>query len=149
MFAEHSSGSEGACFRALQARSTGTAALSPLPSDWGSWPPPHCQHGALLPSAPRLAGILALLLGPTVPVLPSERLSKPGIGQGGKVDLKEDQVRKDGWGRKNEGMRKGQQRKEPGSSTHGALLRRGLLCSAYPWGGKGRGRNRLKPPCRL
>lgn len=149
VFAEGRAGSEGPFFRTHRAHSAGTAAHSPLPSDWGSWPPPQCRHGALLPSAAELPGILALLLGPAVSVLPSERLSKPGIGQGGKVDLKEDQVRKDGWGRKNEGMRKGQQRKEPGSSTHGALLRRGLLCSAYPWGGKGMGRNRLKPPCRL
>lgn len=136
--------------RALSLGRSGHAAqaLSALPSDWGSWPPPHCRHrGALLPSAPGLPGILALLLGPAVSVLPSERFSKPG--QDEKVDLEEDQVGKDGWGRKNERMRKGQQRKEPGSSTHGALLRRGLLCSAYPWGGKGRGRNRLKPPCRL
>lgn len=57
--------------------------------------------------------------------------------------------RRNGRGRRDGGMRRTERRKEPGSSTHGALLRRGLPCSAYPWGGKGRGRNRLKPPCRL
>lgn len=30
--------------------------------------------------------------------------------------------------------------------THGASRRRGLPCSAYPWGGRGRGRSRRTPP---
>lgn len=84
------------------------------------------------------------------PAFSLSRVSARGgeVGSEG-MELEEDQVRKNGWGRRNGRMRKGKQRKEPGSSTHGALLRRDLPCSAYPWGGKGRGRNRLKPPCRL
>lgn len=38
---------------------------------------------------------------------------------------------------------------EPGAGTHGASRRRGLLCSAYPWGGRGAGAARPPPPCRL
>lgn len=38
---------------------------------------------------------------------------------------------------------------EPGAGTHGASLRRGLLCSAYPWGDRGAGAARPPPPCRL
>lgn len=40
-------------------------------------------------------------------------------------------------------------RQEPGAGTHGASRRRGLLCSAYPWGGRGVGAARPPPPCRL
>lgn len=38
---------------------------------------------------------------------------------------------------------------KPGAGTHGASRRRGLLCSAYPWGGRGAGGARLPPPFRL
>lgn len=38
---------------------------------------------------------------------------------------------------------------KPGAGTHGASRRRGLLCSAYPWGGRGAGAARPPPPCRL
>lgn len=79
----------------LRRGSTGTAALSPCPRAGGPGPrPAPARSSAALSSG--LPGILALLLGPAAFVLPSERLSKPGIGQGEKVDLEEDQVRKDG-----------------------------------------------------
>ena len=38
---------------------------------------------------------------------------------------------------------------EQGAGTHGASRRRGLLCSAYPWGDRGAGAARPPPPCRL
>lgn len=48
-----------------------------------------------------------------------------------------------GWDRSPEREQK------PGAGTHGASRRKGLLCSAYPWGGGGAGAARPPPPCRL
>lgn len=55
---------------------------APCPPGWGSWPPPRRRHGALLPPGPGLPGTPALPLGLAVPVLPYERRSEPGFGQG-------------------------------------------------------------------
>lgn len=53
------------------------------------------------------------------------------------------------WGKRDGGGSRRAGGRKAAAGTHGASRRRDLLCSAYPWGGRGKGRSRLKPPFRL